>query len=129
MMAKKRRLDRKRDKSSGQRIAQFGKAALTVGVGVALFSRARLDKSILGEMIPAVSQTARNISKDMAGKKATAMNIHNALKRNIGKNGEAFNRTIKEIQQNRKYRIDTSNLASNSPKERGSKADNGNIFG
>ena len=108
MMAKKRRLDRKRDKSSGQRIAQFGKAALTVGVGVALFSRARLDKSILGEMIPAVSQTAKNISKDMAGKKTTAMNIHNALKRNIGKNGEVFNRTIKEIQKNKKYRIDTS---------------------
>ena len=111
MMAKKRRLDRKRDKSSGQRIAQFGKAALTVGVGVALFSRARLDKSILGDMTSAVSQTARNISKDMTGKKVTAMNIHNALKRNIGKDGEAFNKTIKAI-QNRKYNIDP-NRANN----------------
>ena len=107
MMAKKRRLDRKRDKSSGQRIAQFGKAALTVGVGVALFSRARLDKNILGDMIPAVSKTARDISKDMAGKKRTALNIHQALKKNIGKDGEAFKKTLKAV-RDKKYRVDTS---------------------
>ena len=57
MMAKKRRLDRKREMSSGQRIARFGKAALAVGTGAALFSRARLDKTILGEFIPAAAKT------------------------------------------------------------------------
>ena len=80
MMAKKRRLDRKRDKTSGQRIAQFGKAALVVGTGVALFSRARLDKSILGEFIPAASKTINNIKKDILGSDKTALDIHLALK-------------------------------------------------
>ena len=105
MMAKKRRLDRKRDKSSGQRIAQFGKAALTVGVGVALFSRARLDKSILGEFIPAAAKTVRNIKKELAGSDRTALEIHDALKKHIGKDGKVFNETLKSY-KGKRYRVD-----------------------
>ena len=113
MMAKKRRLDRKRDMSSGQRIARFGKAALAVGTGVALFSRARLDKSILGEFIPAAAKTYKNISKEIAGSDKTALDIHLALKKHIGKDGDAFNQTLKSY-RNKKYRINqnrTSNIA------------------
>ncbi len=103
MMAKKRRLDRKRDMSSGQRIARFGKAALAVGTGAALFSRARLDKTILGEFIPAAAKTYKNISKEIAGSDKTALDIHMALKRHIGKDGDAFNQTLKSY-KNKKYR-------------------------
>ena len=105
MMAKKRRLDRKRDKTSGQRIAQFGKAALVVGTGVALFSRARLDKSILGEFIPAASKTINNIKKDILGSDKTALDIHLALKKHIGKDGVEFNKTLKSY-KGKKYKPD-----------------------
>ena len=102
MMARKKRLDRKRDKSSGQRIAQLGKAALVVGTGAALFGRARLDKSILGDFIPAVSKTIDDINVDLLGKKKNALEIHEAIERRIGKNGKNFKKTLLE-QKSRKY--------------------------
>ena len=111
-MAKKR-LDRKRDKSSGQRIAQFGKAALTVGVGVALLGRTRLDKRLLNELVPTVRKTKDVFRKELLNKKITASNLEDAYKKAIGKKGSVFKETL-EAQKKKKYKLRTdrtSNIA------------------
>ena len=105
-MAKKRRLDRKRDKSSGQRIANFGKAALTVGVGVALLGRARIDEKVLGDIGSSVLKTRKNIRKDLLNRKRTASNLYDAYQKNIGKGGKAFKETL-EAQRKKKIHIRT----------------------
>ena len=93
-MAKKKRLDRKRDKSSGQRVANVGKAALALGVGVALFGRLRLDEKVFGDVGAAVLTTGKNIRKDLLNKRYTASNIYDAYQKNIGKSGKAFKETL-----------------------------------
>ena len=105
-MAKKR-LDRKRDKSSGQRIAGTAKAALALTAGVALIGRTRFDQRILGDVGNAIGKTVKTYNDELLGKKRTATNIYNALNKSIGKDGKVFKETL-EAQKNRKINISTS---------------------
>ena len=105
-MAKKKRLDKKRDKSSSQRVAGYGRAALAVGVGVALFGRTRLDKNLLSEIAPAAIKTGKNFRKELLNKKATASNIYDAYQKTVGKSGKVFKDTL-EAQKNKKLHIRT----------------------
>ena len=92
-MAKKRR-DSKRDPSSAQRLLKAGRTALAVGAGAVLFSKSDLGKKALFETLPAVLETKKTYSAALKGKKHTAMNIHNAYMKSVGKNGEVFKETL-----------------------------------
>ena len=97
-MAKKRR-DSKRDPSSAQRLLKAGRTALAVGAGAVLFSKSDFGKKALFETLPAVLETKKTYSAALKGKKHTAMNIHNAYMKSVGKSGEVFKETLSKKKQ------------------------------
>ena len=91
-MAKKRR-DDGRDSSTVKRVLKAGGAVLAVGAGATLFARSGLfEKS--NKLIPALLDTSKAYTKEMYGKKRTAMNMYEAFNKTVGKNGEVFKKTL-----------------------------------
>ena len=87
-MAKKRR-DDGRDSSTVKRVLKAGGAVLAVGAGATLFARSGLlEKS--NKLIPALLDTSKAYTKEMYGKKRTAMNMYEAFNKTVGKKGEVF---------------------------------------
>ena len=105
-MAKKRR-DSKRDPSSSQRLLKAGRTALAVGAGAVLFSRSNMGKKVVSETIPALLETKKTYSAALLGKKHTAMNMHDAYMKSIGKKGEVFKKTLSN-KKNIKYNPSTA---------------------
>ena len=92
-MAKKRR-DSKRDPSSGERLLKAGRTALAIGAGAVLFSKSDFGRKALFEALPATLESKKIFSTALKGKKHTAMNIHNAYMKSVGKKGEVFKETL-----------------------------------
>ena len=95
-MAKKRR-DKKRDPSSAERITKAAKTALAIGAGAVLFANMDGGKNI-NELLSTTRRSIKGVNRDLLNKKKTASNIYDAYVNNIGKKGEVFKRTRKEIQ-------------------------------
>ena len=96
-MAKKRR-DSKRDPSSGERLLKAGRTALAIGAGAVLFSKSDFGRKVLFETLPATLESKKTFSTALKGKKHTAMNIHNAYMKSVGKKGEVFKETLSKKQ-------------------------------
>lgn len=85
-MSKKRR-DKKRDKSTKDRIIGYTKAAAAGIAGVAFFNRHAMKD------FKAITTTVKEMSSDLSGKKTTASNLLDALDKRIGKGGSVYKQT------------------------------------
>lgn len=117
-MAKKR-IDKEHDSSTTSKVVKVGAAALAVGVGAASFNRTNLNMRMHKEVLPALTKTTKNISKDIKLSKASgnrtgfekrlkAKDIRNAFDNNIGLKGEKFKQAMKE-EGSKKIKFSASN--------------------
>ena len=107
-MAKKKRIDKKRDDSTAKRVLKAGGAVLAVGAGAALFSRSGGLKH-LSKIAPAISDTTKTFRKELLNKDFNAMNIYNAYDKSIGKNANEFKKTLTK-KRTADYKFSTARL-------------------
>ncbi|MEG1494742.1 MAG: hypothetical protein RR406_00360 [Bacilli bacterium] len=77
-MAKKRR-DKERDPSSIEQVAKVGKAALSLGIGAASFTKKGYARKLTSEVAPALIGTTRAIKKDVRNIRSTKKGISKRL--------------------------------------------------
>ena len=114
-MAKKRRSNgrrpqREKSPSAIKQLTNVAKAALAVGSGVALFNNSKFGRTIGREIIPAIAKTAKTYNDSLLGTNRKAIDIYDAYQKAIGKKGEAFKKTLKQVRETEsKYKIKLGN--------------------
>lgn len=111
-MAKKRR-DKERDSSSVGKIAKVGKAALSIGVGAAYFSKKGYTRKFTSEIFPALQKTKKAISTDLSKARAVRSRNKKGLKaqdiydtyQNHLKNNNTFKKALEETKISNKNKL------------------------
>ena len=94
-MVRKRR-DKERDSSTAEKIAKLGGAALAIGASAAFFNKSNIGMKMHSEFMPALTKTAKNIRKELAGREITAKRLDDVYRNNIGVKGQKFKALVKE---------------------------------
>ena len=118
-MSKKRR-DKEHDSSTIGKVAKVGAAALTVGVGAAVFNNIGLTRKLTSEVFPALGSTTKQVSKDLRTYKSKRQGLDRRLQakdiKNIYNKHLKDNKTFKEELASRAntktLRINTGNKKS-----------------
>ena len=118
-MSKKRR-DKEHDSSTIGKVAKVGAAALTVGVGAAVFNNIGLTRKLTSEVFPALGSTTKQVSKDLRTYKSKRQGLDRRLQakdiKNIYNKHLKDNKTFKEELASRAntktLRINTDNKKS-----------------
>ena len=102
-----RRPQREQSPSTIKKLTKLSMAALTATTGAALFNNSNIGRSIKREIVPAIGTTIKNYNEALLRSDRKAIDIYNAYQNTIGKNGEAFKKTLKEIRETNKnnYKI------------------------
>lgn len=114
-MAKKRR-DKERDSSSVGKVAKVGAAALSVGVGAAVFAKKGYTKKLTSEVAPALLGTTSAIKKDLTKARASRTGLNKTTKmqdlydvyNNHLKGNKTFKNKLVENKANAKIKLNTS---------------------
>lgn len=118
-MSKKRR-DKEHDSSTIGKVAKVGAAALTVGVGAAVFNNTGLTRKLTSEVFPALGSTTKQVSKDLRTYKSKrqgldrriqAKDIKNIYNQHL-KNNKTFKEELASRANAKTLRINTDNKKS-----------------